>query len=118
MMQTQQSPRQQGQDEENEKIAHFPTRVILAIAAGRTLKNVRICDLEKVIKHVVPGRNLRFFEIERYAMQVLRHHVHDQLPFLMDASIKEGETEDQFVSYYEGVYGATLALKGGGGVYL
>ena len=117
-MHNQQSAPTQGHDEENENIAHFPTRVIVSIALGRILKGVRTCDLEKVIKHVVPKRNLRFFQIEKYAMQVLSEHVQKQLPFLKDLSIAEGETEDHFVSYYEGLYGASLAIKGGSGFFI
>jgi hypothetical protein len=117
MMQSQQNARE-GQDEKSKNIASFPTHVLLAIAAGVKLRSVRTCDLEKVIKHVVPKRNLRFCEIEKYAMQVLRHHVHEQLPFLKDATIQSGESEDQFVSYYEGLYGRTLAIKGGSGAFL
>jgi hypothetical protein len=117
-MQNQQSAQQSGQEEQNENIAHFPTRVIVSIAVGHTFKGVRTCDLEKVIKHVVPNRNLRFFQIEKYAMQVLSDYVQEQLPFLKDAALKEGESEDQLVSYYEGLFGPTLAIKGGSSPFL
>ena len=106
------------QDQQNPKTAHFPTRVILAIAVGKKLDGVRLCDLEKVIRHIVPKRDIRFHQIEKYAMQVIRYHVQQELPFLKDIQISAGETDDQFVSYYEGLYGETLPLEGGDGAML
>jgi len=106
------------QSQQNLQTANFPTRVILAIAVGKKLEGVRVCDLEKVIRHIVPKRNLRFHEIEKYAFQVIRYHVQKELPFLKDIQISANESDEQFVSYYEGLHGDTLPIQGGDGYML
>jgi len=106
------------QSQQNPRTVYFPTRVILAIAAGKKLEGVRTCDLEKVIRHIVPKREIRFHEIEKYALQVIRYHVQKELPFLKDIQISADESDDQFVSYFEGLHGQTLPLEGGDGAML